>query len=86
MASSGSSRDRDPSRPTCPLTSREGRSHEGVRMTARRRRPSLLEDDSLQHVDSDDSDVESEGDICASCDDERSKHPSMRCDTFVEDK
>ena len=55
-------------------------------MTARRRRPSLLEDDSFQHVDSDDSDVESEGDICASCSDERSKHPSTRCETFVEDK
>jgi hypothetical protein len=52
----------------------------------RRRRPSLLEDDDLQHVTSDDSDVESEGDICASCSEERSKHPSSKCETFIEDK
>lgn len=50
------------------------------------RRPSLLEDDDLGHVDSDDSDVESDSDVCAACSEVRSKHPTVRCERFVEDK
>ena len=52
----------------------------------RRRRPSLLEDDDFQHVDSDDSDIENEEDACGSCGDKRGKHPTNKCETFVEEK
>ena len=55
-------------------------------MTPGRRRPSLLEDDSFQHVDSDDSDIENEEDACGSCGDKRGKHPTNKCETFVEEK
>jgi hypothetical protein len=56
-------------------------------MTPKRRRwPSLLEDDAFQHVDSDDSDVETDEDLCGSCGEKRGKHPWNKCETFVEEK
>lgn len=51
-----------------------------------RKRPSLLEDDDLQHVDSDDSDAESDGDVCVGCGDLRSDHPTKTCEKFEEDQ